>query len=135
MVFKPVYGGLNSVMSLSGFKRGIQGQPDGEATRNKRSDPKAKSLGKDDKVQSGKSMLIKVQLPPGGGLGAMLVYNRTRTFMCQLLERNQPQAYKALSKVIQERGTLGLKGYFTAELLSQDQLAIKAADILASQPW
>lgn len=135
LIFKPDYEDLEAVVPLSGFKRSFQGHPDGEAPRRKHSEPAVIPLSGGNSVQLGKSMIIKVQRSTGRLQDAMLVYNRTRTLMCYLLERDQPQEYKALSKIVQERGTYGFKAYFTAELLSPDQLAIKATDILATQPW
>jgi len=110
--------------------------PDGEGARRKQQKKTSKPFGTgSSKGEVGKPMIIKVQTPPGSDAGPLLVYNRNRDFMCTLLQADQPQEYGALSTVVKEKGPMGLKGYFTAELLSDDKLAIKVNEILAAQPW
>ena len=81
----------------------------------------------------GKTVIVKVQLPMGGGVG-MAVYNKSREFTCQLLPDGQQQEYARLEKTIKEQGLMGLKGYFMAEI-GKDTVRIKVTEILANQPW
>jgi len=80
-----------------------------------------------------KSMIIKVQLPYGGH-GDMMVYNRKRDFQARLNSSSGSKGYVALQKEIKERGAMGLKGYFSAELKSRDELIVKV-EVVASQDW
>ncbi|KIM23535.1 hypothetical protein M408DRAFT_252994 [Serendipita vermifera MAFF 305830] len=99
-------------------------------------------------VMLGKSMIVKLQLPVGpyirdkpatkveGQIREILVYNRNRDFVCTIIDDLQPEVYTRLETVIKDKGSLGgLKGYFAAELESQDRLKVKIGDILADQPW
>ena len=68
--------------------------------------------------------------------GKILVYNRSRDFVCTVTAIGQPKVYTRLEAVVREKGSLGgLKGYFAAELESQERLRIKVGEILADQPW
>lgn len=73
-------------------------------------------------------MVLKIQVPLGSG--GMLVYNKKRTFECILSHDKNPAAYTRIKKIINEKGILGLKGYFAAELRSKDELAINVAECL-----
>lgn len=79
-------------------------------------------------VRDGKNMVLKIQLPLGGG--GMLVYNRKRNFECTLDYNENPIAYKRIKRIIGEKGIFGLKAYFAAELRSKDELAINVAECL-----
>lgn len=65
----------------------------------------------------------------------MLVYNKTREFTCWIYPHGQSQTYAHIEAVIREKGILGMKGYFTAELEAEDCLRIKTGYVLAEQPW
>ena len=80
-------------------------------------------------VRDGRNMVLKVQASMQG-YGGMLVYNKKRTFECVLEYNKNPDAYVRIKKIISEKGILGLKAYFTAELRSKDELAINVADCL-----
>jgi hypothetical protein len=68
--------------------------------------------------------------------GKILVYNRSRDFVCTVTASDQPKVYARLEAVVREKGSLGgLKGYFVAELESPERLRIKVGEILADQPW
>lgn len=79
-------------------------------------------------VRDGRNMILKIQVPLGSG--GMLVYNKKRTFECILGHDKNPAAYMRIKKIINEKGILGLKGYFAAELRSKDELAINVAECL-----
>jgi hypothetical protein len=80
-------------------------------------------------VRDGRNMVIKIQVPLGGN-GGMLVYNKKRNFECMLDYEKNPAAYTRIKKIISEKGILGLKAYFAAELRSKDELAINVAECL-----
>lgn len=79
-------------------------------------------------VPDGRNLVLKIQLPLGEG--GMLVYNKKRSFECFLDRDKNPAAYARIKKIISEKGILGLKAYFVAELRSKDQLAINVAECL-----
>ena len=95
----------------------------------------------------GKSMIVKLQVPvvyrdgplPSfymKGMGEILVYNKSRDFVCTIHEQHQSEVYARLEAVVRAKGSVGgLKGYFVAELESKDRLKIKTGEILADQPW
>jgi len=58
-----------------------------------------------------KSMIIEAQLPYGGH-GDMMVYNRKRDFEACLNSSSGTEGSVVPQKEIQERGAMGLKGYF-----------------------
>lgn len=89
-------------------------------------------------------MIIKIQLATFGrtksGLltsdgGPMLVYDRKKKFLCEIDRATGVREYDALVDVIKRKGCGGAKGYFAAELLSQDRLTIKIGELVAEQPW
>lgn len=80
-------------------------------------------------VRDGRNMVLKIQASMQGNHG-MLVYNKKRTFECMLEYDKNPDAYARIKKIINEKGILGLKAYFAAELRSKDELAINVADCL-----
>ena len=80
-------------------------------------------------VRDGRNMVLKVQVPIQGN-GGMLVYNKKRNFECVLDYDKNADAYMRIKKVIKEKGILGMKAYFAAELRSKDELAINVADCL-----
>jgi hypothetical protein len=79
-------------------------------------------------VRDGRNMVLKIQVPLT--IGGMLVYNKKRTFGCTLTYDKNPAAYTRIKKIINEKGILGLKAYFAAELRSKDELAINVAECL-----
>ena len=80
-------------------------------------------------VRDGRNMVLKIQVPKGGD-GDMLVNNKKGNFKCILEYDKNPAAYARIKKVINEKGILGLKAYFAAELRSKDELAINVAECL-----
>lgn len=80
-------------------------------------------------VRDGRNMIIKIQLPMQGN-GGMLVYNKKRNFECMLDYEKNPAAYTRIKKMISEKGILGLKAFFAAELRSKDELAINVGECL-----
>ena len=80
-------------------------------------------------VRDGRNMVLKIQVPKGGD-GDMLVNNKKGNFKCILEYDKNPAAYARIKKVINEKGILGLKAYFAAELRSKDELAINVAGCL-----
>ena len=79
-------------------------------------------------VPDGRNMVLKIQLPLGEG--GMLVYNKKRSFECFLDCDKNPAAYTRIKRIINEKGILGLKAYFAAELRSKNELAINVAECL-----
>jgi hypothetical protein len=87
-----------------------------------------------------KAMVIKVQVPyePGftGKLtGPLLVYDKSREFVCQVHRDDDPKAYDAVSTIVRSRGVGGAKAYFAAELMAEDRLVVKTSEVLAAQPF
>lgn len=79
-------------------------------------------------VRDGRNMVLKIQVPLGSG--GMLVYNKKRSFECFLDYDKNPVAYRRIKKIVNEKGILGMKAYFAAELRSKDELAINVAECL-----
>lgn len=66
----------------------------------------------------------------------MLVYNRSKEFVCKIAPDGQTGVYDHIESVIKEKGFVdGGKAYFVAELQSENRLRIKTAEVLAEQPW
>ena len=82
------------------------------------------------KVHDGKNMVLKIQIPLDGNNRDLFLYNKKRTFECTLKYNTDPAAYTRIKKIINEKGILGLKGYFFAELRSKNELAINVAECL-----
>jgi len=80
-------------------------------------------------VPDGGNMVLKIQVSLNDT--GMLVYNKKRTFECFLDCDKDQVAYTKLEKIINEKGILGVKAYFAAELRSKDQLAINIAECLS----
>jgi hypothetical protein len=55
----------------------------------------------------------------------MLVYNKTREFICWIYPHGQSQTYAEIEAIIEEKECLGMKGCFTVELEAEDCLRIK----------
>jgi hypothetical protein len=79
-------------------------------------------------VRDGRNMVLKIQVPLSNG--GLLVYNKKRSFECFLDYDKNPAAYTRIKKVVNEKGILGLKAYFAAELRSKDELALNVAECL-----
>jgi hypothetical protein len=79
-------------------------------------------------VRDGRNMVLKIQVPVGDG--GLLVYNKKRNFECLLNYDENPAAYTRIKKIVREKGILGMKAYFAAELRSKDELAINVAECL-----
>jgi len=86
------------------------------------------SGGLEANVRDGRNMVLKIQVPLG--VGGMLVYNKKRSFECLLDYDKNPVAYTRIKKIVNEKGILGMKAYFAAELRSKDELAINVAECL-----
>jgi len=66
----------------------------------------------------------------------MLVYNRSKDFVCKVALDRQRGLYDHIESSIKEKGFVdGDKACFVAELQSENRLRIKTAEILAEQPW
>ena len=80
-------------------------------------------------VRDGRNMVLKVQIPLAGN-GGLLVYNKKQSFKCLLEYKENPVAYERIKMTVKEKGILGLKAFFAAELRSRDELAINVAECL-----
>jgi hypothetical protein len=83
----------------------------------------------------GKAIVIKVQVPPESNDGPLLVYTKKRDFFCMVLKADNGTEYDKIVSVIREKGPMGLKAYFSAELRSTDELVVKVSEVLAEQPF
>lgn len=163
IVVKPTYNDFSGLVSMkevvNSYRFDATGQPDGEGSRAAQGqNGRGKSKPKVSKPKEGKAMIIKAQVPmildPQKGMvsdskhvvensktgdfgtfSGILIYNRTRDFQCCIRRDGQREVYDVLDRVIRAKGSMGLKGYFTAELESEDRLKIKVKDMLAEQPW
>ena len=79
-------------------------------------------------VPDGRHMVLKIQVCLNDV--GMLVYDKKRTFECFLDYDKNPTVYTRLEKIIREKGILGLKAYFAAELKSRDELVVSVAECL-----
>ncbi|KAF9648126.1 hypothetical protein BDM02DRAFT_3097041, partial [Thelephora ganbajun] len=79
-------------------------------------------------VRDGKNMVVKIQVPLD--VGGLFVYNKKRNFQCFLDYNKNPAAYTRITQIINQKGILGMKAYFAAELRSKDVLAINVAECL-----
>ena len=80
-------------------------------------------------VRDGRNMVLKIQVPLQGN-GGLFVYNKKKSFECLLEYDKNPISYARIKRMISEKGILGLKAYFAAELRSKDELAINIAECL-----
>ena len=80
-------------------------------------------------VRDGRNMVLKVQIPLAGN-GGLLVYNKKQSFKCFLEYDKNRVAYERITTIVKEKGILGLKAFFAAELRSKDELAINVAECL-----
>ena len=74
-------------------------------------------------------MVIKIQVPLAGN-GGLFVYNKKRSFECLVDYDKNLVAYERIRKMVKEKGILGQKAFFAAELRSKDELAINVAECL-----
>jgi hypothetical protein len=89
---------------------------------------------------SGKQAVVKIQIPPvlknaDGSYNDMMVYTQKRDFACMVRRRDCPKEFDRVYDVIRTKTISQLKGYFSAEIKSRDEFAVKVSEILASQPW
>jgi len=80
-------------------------------------------------VRDGRNMVLKIQIPLGGN-GGLLIYNKKQSFKCVVEYDKNPVAYGRIKTMVKEKGILGLKAFFPAELRSKDELAINVAECL-----
>jgi hypothetical protein len=90
--------------------------------------PSPLATGFGSSVHDGKNMIVKIQLPLSGSAGLM-IYNEKRTFKCMVNRGNNPTGYERIESIIKKKGVYGVKGYFAAELKSQDVLAVKVVEL------
>ena len=85
-------------------------------------------------------LLLQVPLGPPTSMQpeVMLVYNKTRSFQCQVdADRvtGGPDA-RRLAALVRERGISGSKGYFNAYIDQETQeLVVVSNAMLPAQPW
>ncbi|TDL24581.1 ankyrin [Rickenella mellea] len=142
ITLKPTYDTkLDQLVSPAEMTRQALGMP-----RNTRSaDPRPQR--QPAPVENTSNMTIKAQLPlspriPGiPASGSILVYNRKRTFICNILPDHNGTAYERLTDVIRQKGVpltpggRGVKAYLQAELQDRDQLIVRVGEVLAEQPF
>ncbi|TEB11612.1 hypothetical protein FA13DRAFT_1722032 [Coprinellus micaceus] len=78
---------------------------------------------------SGKQAVVKIQIPPvlknpDGSYNDMMVYTAETGLRLH-----------GFYDVIRTKTISQLKGYFSAEIKSRDEFAVKVSEVLASQPW
>jgi hypothetical protein len=121
----PTYSGHATTFSLEAIAQplrdAIVGQPDGEGSRpsNQKKDPPM--------MNTSSSFPSRLVGKP----------NKTRDFQCSIDPEPQldSTAYAKLTNAIQEKGTLGLKAYFTSEIDQEGRLRVKIGQVLADQSW
>ena len=70
------------------------------------------------------------------GVGAMMLYNRDKSYMVTINPEPNGAGFRALHEKIQTEGFQGLKGYFHAILTgNNDSVQINISRILPLQPW
>ncbi|EJD51615.1 ankyrin, partial [Auricularia subglabra TFB-10046 SS5] len=129
---QPTYlpdGMYGSLVSTAPMVQGMAGMPASMKARS----VKTKSA---TKIKYPKPMIVKIQAPMGPSMttGGMLVYDKKREFVAYLNPSGGRDAYLALRKLIAEQGVGGLKAYFAAELVTQDELTVKS-EVLAPQEF
>lgn len=136
IVFKISRMPYTSLLPVATLRNRVLGEPPAEGSKTKKEkrrkatiDPTSAST----RGVLGKTVIVKVQLPTRG-TGSMMVYNKSQEFKCQLEANGQREEYSRLEEIIQEKGMVGLKGYFMAEI-GEDTIRIKASEVLANQPW
>ncbi|KIM24498.1 hypothetical protein M408DRAFT_26968 [Serendipita vermifera MAFF 305830] len=136
IVFKISRMPYTSLLPVATLRNRVLGEPPAEGSKTMKEkrrkatiDPTSAST----RVVLGKTVIVKVQLPTRG-TGSMMVYNKSQEFKCQLEANGQREEYSRLEEIIQEKGMVGLKGYFMAEI-GEDTIRIKASEVLANQPW
>lgn len=88
----------------------------------------------------GKRTVVKIQVPPvlrneDGSYNNLMVYTQKRDFSCMVRRQDCPKEFDRVYEVIKNKTISGLKGYFSAEIQSRDEFAVKVSEVLASQPW
>ncbi|KAI0667953.1 ankyrin repeat-containing domain protein [Trametes maxima] len=138
VTLKPVYGG-SGILPTADMTRLFFGNPVGKQNiRNTRSKQKPEICPGETKM-----MIIKVQVPfdPIGGTAStttsapLMVYDKKRTFVCQIRKEDNPEGYLRLTRVVHAHGVLGAKAYFSAEMQSPDELVVKVSEVLPEQPF
>ncbi|KAF8971038.1 hypothetical protein BDZ97DRAFT_1787363 [Flammula alnicola] len=113
---KPFYDKYMTFHSTSNLTRQIIGIPS-ESTVHSPKIPKRISV-------EPKNLIIKVQAPLDShsplpeSAASMLIYTKKRDFLCQA-----------------RRGLNGLKAYFSATLMNENELVVKTSEVLAEQPF
>ena len=79
--------------------------------------------------------LVEEKPPELRGQSAVIIHDKTKRFSCTILPEGQQEVHARLEGVIREKGLMGLKAFFMAELESEDNLKIKIGDMLAVQAW
>ncbi|KAF7291525.1 hypothetical protein MKEN_01487100 [Mycena kentingensis (nom. inval.)] len=139
------FGGDNTVALKPFYRNNAVSIPTAEVRRNMAfaaftdSDLPSPRAGSSKKGPS-QSLTIKVQVPFTGypivkSSGDLMVYNKTRDFMCSIRRVDAPEAYERISEVVRDKGVGGAKAYFMAELESKDRLVVKVSELLAPQSW
>jgi hypothetical protein len=89
-----------------------------------------------------KTMVIKVQIPIDSytklqphSEGDILIYTKKKDFACLIRRSDDSKAWDALHQAVKTKGASGLKAYFSATLVSKEELVIKISEALAAQPF
>ncbi|KIM24497.1 hypothetical protein M408DRAFT_232258 [Serendipita vermifera MAFF 305830] len=134
IVFKFTRMPSTTMIPTAALRNQVMGEPLAEGSKAKKGKDKMTTIySSPTPGVLGKTVIVKVQLPLRGR-GFMAVYNKSKEFTCQLDSNGQEEEYSRLEKIIREKGMMGLKGYFMAEI-GEDTIKIKASEILANQPW
>lgn len=87
-----------------------------------------------------KDLIIKIQVPWSNGRQIegdhdMLVYTKKRDLVCKIRKSDNPAGYDKIREVVRQKGPMGAKAYFAAELKGPLELVVKIAQVLAEQPF
>ncbi|KAI0354840.1 ankyrin [Trametes cingulata] len=90
-----------------------------------------------------KKMIVKIQvpfdmdtgMPQAAEVGDMLVFDKKRSLVCRIRRQDDEEGYLRLSRIIRQKGVLGAKAYFSAEMRRTDKLVVKVSEVLAEQAF
>ncbi|KAI0648662.1 ankyrin repeat-containing domain protein [Trametes meyenii] len=138
VTLKPVYGGFSSLPTAD-ITRLLLGHPVGKQNARNTSAKRKPHI----RPGETKNMVIKVQVPfdLARGLASatssapLTVYDRKRTFECQIRKEDNPEGYLRLAQAVHAHGVMGAKAYFSAEMQSPDELVVKVSEVLPEKAF
>ncbi|CDO75103.1 hypothetical protein BN946_scf185010.g28 [Trametes cinnabarina] len=131
VTLKPAYDGITALLPIAHTTRQLLGHPvERQPARNTRG-------AQVPRIPPGqtKKMIIKVQVPLSSLMSDLMVYDKKRSFVCQIRKADNPEGYRRVEQVVRTKGVAGAKAYFSAEMKSPDELVVKISEVLPEQAF